>query len=293
MLLLVRYTSIAQTIYTPNGSQVPQNSIGTYPEEEWIGRCDYELQNFQDNLSNGAYGSSCVVISGYSRQYNCHGYAWHVSNGGSQTAIFQYIDHGSYVENTYVVEAYVSGNSPSYTQTSYNNQGKLRVRYSGYHSAVTTYYPGLYLSKWGAGPLVRHNANDVPYSYGAPSTYWTCNYTPPLTEVYLDNSQISNHYAIPVSWDSHNFYVSYELDPDTPPNYQPTASSTTINSQNGYSANFSFSGSNNGGLSISLCRAYRYSSLFYKPIGARIAVYPNPAIDQTTVELKSSDEEQN
>lgn len=70
MLSLVGYTSIARTIYTPNGTQVPQNSIGTYPEEEWLYTCDYQLQNIQDNVSNGVYGSSCVVISGYSRQYN-------------------------------------------------------------------------------------------------------------------------------------------------------------------------------------------------------------------------------
>jgi hypothetical protein len=68
MLLLVRYTSIAQTIYTPNGSQVPQNSIGTYPEEEFVLKtCDYQLQDFQDAVSNGLFGSSCVVIGGYSR----------------------------------------------------------------------------------------------------------------------------------------------------------------------------------------------------------------------------------
>ena len=109
----------------------------------------------------------------------------------------------------------------------------------------------------------------------------------------MDNSQVSNNYAIPVSWGSHNFRISYGLDPDTSPNYQSTASSTTVNSQDGYSANFSFSGSNNGGLSVSMCGTYRYSYLFFKPNGARIAVYPNPAIDETTVELKSSEEEQN
>ena len=281
--ILIGSVCIAQTVYTPNGSQVPSNALFTYDED---GYSNWQLQNFQDQVSNGVYGSSCVVISGYSRQYNCHGYAWHVTTGGFQIAIRQ--------PNGYEgVTPYVSGNSPSYTQTSYNNQGKLRVRYSGDHSAVTTYYPGLYLSKWGAGPVVRHSANDVPYGYGSPSSYWTCNYTPPLTGVYLDNSQTSNNYAIPVSWGSHNFRISYGLDPDTSPNYQSTASSTTVNSQDGYSANFSFSGSNNGGLSVSMCGTYRYSYLFFKPNGARIAVYPNPAIDETTVELKSSEEEQN
>ncbi len=288
--ILIGNVCIAQTVYTPNGSQVPSNAPFTYDEANFS---NWQLQNFQNNVSNGVYGSSCVVISGYSRQYNCHGYAWHTSLGGFQKAIAQYIDYGYYVENTYSVEAYTAGNNPSYTQTSYNNQGRLRVRYSGDHSAVTTYYPGLYLSKWGPGPLVRHSANDVPDGYGSPSTYWTCNYTPPLTGVYLDNSQTPNNYAIPVSWGSHNFRISYGLNPDTDPYYQTTASSTTINSQDGYSANFSFSGSNNGGLSVTMYGTYRYSFLFFKPNGARIAVYPNPAVDETTVELKSSDEEQN
>jgi hypothetical protein len=293
MLLLVRYTSIAQTIYTPNGSQVPQNSIGTYPEEEFVLKtCDYQLQDLQDAVSNGLFGSSCVVIGGYSRQYNCHGYAWHVSTGGSQTAIFQYIDYGNYIENTYAVEAYVAGNNPSYTQTSYNNQGGLRVRYGGDHSAVTTYYPGLYLSKWGAGPLVRHSANDVPYGYGSPSTYWSCNYTPPLTSITLDYNSVPNFSAFPVSWGTHTLGISYGLTPDTPPYFQTTASSTVVNSQNGNSVNFTFSGSNNGGMAVQMCGANRYSFIFYKPSGWRIAVYPNPSEDETTVELQSSNEEQ-
>jgi hypothetical protein len=281
--MLIGSICIAQTVYTPNGSQVPSNALFTYDEDDYS---NCELQDGQDAISNGLFGSSCVVISGYSRQYNCHGYAWHVSTGGFQIAIRQ--------PNGYEgVTPYVSGNSPSYVQTSYNNQGKLRVRYSGDHSAVTTYYPGLYLSKWGSNALVRHSANDVPYDYGSPSTYWTCNYTPPLYGVYLDNYQVSNNYAMPVSWGSHNFYVLYGLDPDTNPYYQSTSWSTTIDSQNGHSANFTFTGNNHGGLSVSLCGTYRYSYLFFKPNGARIAVYPNPAVDETTVELKSSDEEQN
>ncbi len=284
MLSLVGYTSIAQTVYTPNGSQVPQNALFTYPEEEWRGTCDYQLQNGQNDVSNGLYGSSCVVIGGYSRQYNCHGYAWHVSTGGFQIAIDQPSGDG--------VSPYISGNVPSYTQTSYNNQGGLRVRYSGDHSAVTTYFPGLYLSKWGPGPLVRHSANDVPNGYGSPSTYWTCNYTPPLSSVSLDNNNASNYFAFPVSWGSHTLGISYGLTPDTPPYFQTTASSTVVNSQSGNSANFTFSGSNNGGMAVQMCGAYRYSFIFYKPSGYRIAVYPNPTEEETTVELQSSSEEQ-
>ncbi len=73
---------------------------------------------------------------------------------------------------------HVAGVNPSYTQTNYNSTiGKLRIRYSGDHSAVTT-YDGKFISKWGPGPLVKHNALDVPPGYGNPSTCWTCKYAP-------------------------------------------------------------------------------------------------------------------
>lgn len=223
------------------------------------------------------------MLQGYSRQYNCHGYAWHVSTGGSQIAIDQPTYGG--------VTPYVSGSNPSYTQTSYSgSQAKLRVRYSGDHSAVTTAYSNLFISKWGPGPLVRHAPNDVsPGSggYGTPSTYWTCDYTPPLTSVYLDSSPVSGSF-LPLSYVSHNMYIYYGLDPDTGPIFGSTASSTTITSQSGSSVNFNFSGpSNNGGLSIQFCGTYRHSFMFYKPSGARLGVFPNPAREEATIVISN------
>lgn len=277
-LLLLGLTGKSQ-IYTPNYVQVPQSALFTYSNSGF--NTDSQLQSFQNNVQNGLYGSSCVVVAGYSRNYNCHGYAWHVSTGGSHVAIDQ--------PNAGGVDYYTNGSNPSYSQTSFNgSQNNLRVRWTGDHSAVTT-NNGLYTSKWGAGPMVRHNATDVPNGYGSPNTYWTCNYTPPLTSVNLDYSPVSGSF-IPLNYGNHNMQISWGLTPDTGPIWGSTAASTTISSQSGGSVNFSFSGpSNNGGLSIQFCGTYRHSFTFYKPSGGRIGVFPNPAREETTVVMTAND----
>jgi hypothetical protein len=284
IILILIFTvkiSVSQIVQTPRGVQLPSNALFDYHNQ---GYTNWQLQAFQDNVSNGLYGNSCVVLGNYSMDYNCHGYAWHTSTGGSQIGIRQPIYGG--------VDYYTYGSSPSYSQVSYNNQGGLRVRYSEDHSAVTTYYPGLYISKWAPGPLVRHSANDVPIEYGSPASYWTCNYTPPLYGVYLDNVQQSNTSAFPVSWGSHSLRISYGLDPDTTPFFQSIVPSTVVNSQSGTTANFTFSGMNSGGMTVNMCGFFRYSFIFYKPNGARMAVYPNPVEGEATVEVNYSDEEQ-
>lgn len=263
-------------VNTPNGVPVPANALFVYSAVKYT---DAQLQSEQNNIQNGAYGGSCIILSGYSRNYNCHGYAWHVSTGGAQTCIDQVFFGG--------VTPYVAGVNPSYSQTNYNSTiGKLRVRYSGDHSAVTT-YDGKFISKFGPGPLVKHNALDVPPGYGNPSSCWTCNYAPPLTSVYLDGKLISGSFQN-TTWGSHNMQIFWGLDPDTGPTFSPTAGSTIINNQSSGTVNFTFNGpSNNGGLSIAFCGAPRYSFTFFKPSGAKMQVYPNPAQEDEVITISS------
>lgn len=267
-------------VTTPNGVQVPPAALFVYDNINQY--TNPQLQAFQNQVQNGTYGSSCIVLSDYSRQYNCHGYAWHVSTGGNQIGIRA--DLGG-------VTPYVSGGNPSYTQTNYNStKGKVRVRYSGDHSAITT-YDGMFISKWGAGPLVKHNALDVPLGYGNPSTCWTCNYAPPLTSVYLDGKLISGSFQT-TNWGAHNMQIFWGLDPDTGPTFSSTAGSTIINNQSSGTVNFTFNGpSNNGGLSIAFCGAPRYSFTFFKPSGAKMQVYPNPAQEDEIITISSESPE--
>lgn len=220
LILIVMLKQVCSgQVNTPNGVPVPAAALFVYSSVKYS---DAQLQSEQNNIQNGAYGSSCIILSGYSRNYNCHGYAWHVSTGGAQTCIDQVSGGG--------VTPYVAGANPSYTQTNYNSTiGKLRIRYSGDHSAVTT-YDGKFISKWGPGPLVKHNTLDVPPGYGNPSTCWTCNYAPPLTSVYLDGKLISGSFQN-TTWGSHNMQIFWGLDPDTGPTFSSIAGSTIINNQ--------------------------------------------------------------
>lgn len=272
LILILKYACLMSTVAyaqvnTPNGVAVPSSALFTYKVSDVS---DAQLVATQTMIQNGAYGPSCVIVGQFSRQYNCHGYAWHVSTGGSQIGINQPTFGG--------VTPYVAGVNPSYAQTNYTGtQGKLRVRYSGDHSAVTTYDSWKFISKWGPASLVKHSPNDVPPDYGSPSTYWTCKYTPPLTSVYLDGNLISGSFQN-TTWGAHNMQIFWGLDPDTGPTFTSTAASTIINNQSSGTVNFTFNGpSNNGGLSISFCGAPRHSFTFFKPSGAKMQVYPNPA----------------
>lgn len=280
MLLYFLSKLLLAQVNTPNGVQVPPGAITVY--DNVSPNTNMELQAAQNAIQNGLYGASCLVIGNYSRQYNCHGYAWHVSTGGNQVVILS--AQGG-------ITPYVSGVNPSYTQTNYNStKGKVRVRYTGDHSAITT-YDGKFISKWGAGPLVKHNALDVPPGYGNPSTCWTCNYAPPLTSVYLDGKLISGSFQN-TTWGAHNMQIFWGLDPDTVPIFSSTAVSTIINNQNSGTVNFTFNGpSNNGGVSIAFCGAPRHSFTFFKPSGAKMQVYPNPVQDEGVISILSDSQE--
>jgi hypothetical protein len=94
------------------------------------------------------------LISAPSKKYNCHAYAWHVSEGGSQVWIGY---STSTAEDIYWTdESYMEVNVCNATKVSYDE--------SGNHSAIkldNTWYQ----SKWGDGPLVKHYLNNVPSGY--------------------------------------------------------------------------------------------------------------------------------
>lgn len=97
-------------------------------------------------IKNGKYSAT--------RTYNCHSYAWHMSEGGHARWIGVgstahediYMTDGSYIE---VLEGTIP-RKVSYAQDD--------------HSAITTDQQGWFISKWGSYSLMRHAANDCPYN---------------------------------------------------------------------------------------------------------------------------------
>jgi len=100
-------------------------------------------------------GWDAEIIGSSSAQYNCHGYAWHVSDGGNLVYINTPIN-------------YFLGDSATYIQST-NTYDSLRkivyyYEYAGGHSAISTNTHNYVISKWGCtGPLVRHYIYHWPW----------------------------------------------------------------------------------------------------------------------------------
>lgn len=96
---------------------------------------------------------AATMLKGSSRKYNCHSYAWNMTDGGSACWINDKEDEkpnlSKYWTNDY------------YSEVSENDA--LKIHYSDDHSAVKSSVSGMYESKWGKGPLMRHAPGYGPY----------------------------------------------------------------------------------------------------------------------------------
>lgn len=91
--------------------------------------------------------------------YNCHAYAWHMSQGGNAVWINGKDDSQP---NGYYLSPYWNGGG--FTTTTSSDAGYQQVLYAGDHSAINM-GNGAYISKWGSGPVIKHAPNNVPPGY--------------------------------------------------------------------------------------------------------------------------------
>ena len=132
-------------VYTPRGSVVSD----TYIRNEEITAADIVYINGQLDIQY----PNAQKMQESTTTYNCHAYAWSVSEGGqpvwmglSSNPTSIYWTDGSYIEVT---------NPEDANKVSYANDN---------HSAITTSETDFFISKWGAWPLMKHQKNDCPYN---------------------------------------------------------------------------------------------------------------------------------
>jgi hypothetical protein len=144
-LVLISFNLASQTVilYTPNGSTVEAfNNPEMSPSD---------ITYYTEQCRNSY--PQAEVLANASATYNCHSYAWNLTEGGSIVCwlnqspdLHKYWDDGSYIETT-------EGNAEKI------------FYYAGDHSAVASSIPGKYESKWGSMPLMRHAPEYGPTSY--------------------------------------------------------------------------------------------------------------------------------
>jgi hypothetical protein len=150
-------------VYTPNNSDRIWNDI-PYPVQLTY----WEIQSCR-NLEQSYYpGATAIPSFPPTRAYNCHGYAWHMSNSSG-------------VKNQAI---WISWPSDYWTGGSYSNQGyeaaNFKAVYNGdSHTAcirAQTFGGIIYRSKWGSCSIMLHNQGSTPYSNWNMNYYYRYNY---------------------------------------------------------------------------------------------------------------------
>jgi hypothetical protein len=118
---------------------------------------DAYITNYVDSSNNAKIKQNnwkVTVVDGATSQYQCHGYAWSMYNGGPMVEIND--DVAQYYANDAVIEV------PALTTTNWV-EGVVILYGNKEHSAVTTNEPGYVISKWWYGARYKHKVNDCPW----------------------------------------------------------------------------------------------------------------------------------
>lgn len=96
---------------------------------------------------------NAVIIGQPTPTYNCHSYAWNISDNGCIC----------WIDNTSSSCLYRYWTNDKYCLSPFSFMGVKILYYNSDHSAIKDGTSVMYISKWGAGPLMRHDPSYGPY----------------------------------------------------------------------------------------------------------------------------------
>jgi len=202
------------TRYTPNGSPVrAYNEITEMSSEDKEDWSDYVTTNYPQATELNTHSAT--------RSYNCHAYAWHISEGGDNVWI------GYYSWQT--ADEDVDWTDGSYLNQSAETGAEKISYYNGNHSAIQTSTVGIYKSKWGEGPLMQHARNYGPSIYNmSQRKYYVRPYISGSSTVCTSNSTFTLHNRPP------NSSVSWTHSSNLTPVGCDTCTTYTVRAKNSY-----------------------------------------------------------
>ncbi len=157
--LLLSFRGIAQptTVYT-----CKNNGVAAYNQTEH----SPSYITYLNDLCSTQFGHlGYTFLDNSSNLYNCHSYAWHLNEGNTNKVWINNADAnlGACFNNIHNIDAYWTGGC--FVQVCNEADADKVHYYCGDHSAVKSVtHPGMWESKWGQLPLVRHTRVDVPYA---------------------------------------------------------------------------------------------------------------------------------
>lgn len=139
---VTRYTPVGSSVRAYN--QIPEMTSGD--KADWSNYVSINYPQATELNPNSA-----------TRSYNCHAYAWHVTQGGDKVWIGYYQSQQGDEDIYWTDGSYIRLNSES---------GADKISYyQDNHSAIQTSTQGIYKSKWGEGPLMQHSRDYGPVDY--------------------------------------------------------------------------------------------------------------------------------
>ncbi len=103
------------------------------------------------------YGNKITLLSEATRSYNCHGYAWYmteVTEEGEDIWINTPQDNNFWLSNR----------NASYIEVPWQENAKVAFTENADHSAIATDHPDTIISKWGQSGLYKHHIDDCIYT---------------------------------------------------------------------------------------------------------------------------------
>lgn len=142
------YADTYSTIYTKGGQ-----AIEVIIRDEWYS--ETEIQEINDECCEDF--PLATLLADATSTYNCHSYAWNLSDGGTTVCwINQFTASGQANLSKYWTNDY-------YSETTEANAVKVFYYLSDHSAIVSPTVTGMYESKWGSAPLMRHAPSYGPY----------------------------------------------------------------------------------------------------------------------------------
>jgi hypothetical protein len=151
--------SAGPNVYTCTGAVIATLVPDRELNSQELANIDYAL--FNPGGSHHSYGiQTSDIISAPTAHYNCHAYAWHLTEGNTNQV---WINRGSDESDESNLIKYWA-NTGCFEEVSSESLAEKIYYYTGDHSAVKSSVSGKYESKWGQWYVLRHNPNQVPYT---------------------------------------------------------------------------------------------------------------------------------
>jgi hypothetical protein len=146
-------TTKQTSLKTPKGSTVIAFTVSEMSESERVYFDDYYGKTYP-----GAELIDTYTGHSSTRKFNCHGYAWYMTENanGLKKPVWIGLRNNTDDDIYFTDGSFIRVMNETYP-------GKVTWGNDTDHSAITTEVPGVWISKWNEYPLAKHKFNDSPY----------------------------------------------------------------------------------------------------------------------------------